>query len=73
LRRVRIGWRGSAASGWLRRGVLSYCKARALTRIATADNESYLLSIAEVGTVSHVEKTVRLYRRSEPRGGARFT
>ena len=47
----------------MRRGVLSYCKVRALTRIATADNEEMLLSIAEAGTVSHVEKLVRLYRR----------
>jgi hypothetical protein len=49
----------------MRRGVLSYCKVRALTRIATAENEDYLLSIAEAGTVSHVERTVRLFRRSE--------
>jgi hypothetical protein len=49
----------------MRRGVLSYCKVRALTRIATAENEDYLLSIAEAGTVSHVEKTVRLYRSTE--------
>jgi hypothetical protein len=49
----------------MRRGVLSYCKIRALTRIATAENEDYLLSIAEAGTVSHVEKTVRLYRSTE--------
>jgi len=40
----------------MRRGVLSYCKIRALTRMATAENEDYLSSIAEVGTVSHVEK-----------------
>ncbi|HKU39586.1 MAG TPA: DUF222 domain-containing protein, partial [Polyangiales bacterium] len=49
----------------MRRGVLSYCKVRALTRIATAENEAMLLSIAEAGTVSHVEKVVRLYRRAE--------
>ncbi len=47
----------------MRRGVISYCKVRALTRIATPDNEALLLRIAEDGTVSHVEKTVRLYRR----------
>ena len=51
----------------MRRGVLSYCKVRALTRIATAENEGMLLSIAEAGTVSHVEKVVRLYRRAERR------
>src|SRR5262245_52348112 len=49
----------------MRRGVLSYCKVRAITRIATAENEGMLLSIAEAGTVSHVEKVVRLYRRAE--------
>jgi hypothetical protein len=49
----------------MRKGVLSYCKVRALTRVATTENEDYLLYIAETGTVSHVEKTVRLYRRTE--------
>jgi hypothetical protein len=49
----------------MRCGVLSYCKVRALTRVATRENEDYLLYIAEMGTVSHVEKTVRLYRKSE--------
>jgi hypothetical protein len=47
----------------MRRGVLSYCKVRALTRVATPENEAVLLSIAEQGTVSHVEKLVRVYRR----------
>ncbi len=47
----------------MRRGVISYCKVRAMTRIATPENEALLLAIAEDGTVSHVEKTVRLYRR----------
>jgi hypothetical protein len=49
----------------MRRGILSYCKIRALTRIATPENEDYLLQIAETGTVSHVEKLVRLYRKTE--------
>src|SRR5262245_3641299 len=49
----------------MRLGKLSYCKARAITRVATPANESLLLSIAENGTVSHVEKTVRLYQRGE--------
>jgi hypothetical protein len=47
----------------MRRGVISYCKVRALTRVATPANESVLLSIAEQGTVNHVEKLVRVYRR----------
>ena len=49
----------------MRRGVLSYCKVRAITRIATAESEELLLQVAEAGTVSHVEKVVRLYRRAE--------
>lgn len=49
----------------MRRGTLSYCKARAITRVATPQNEEYLLYIAESGTVSHVEKLVLLYRRSQ--------
>ena len=47
----------------MRRGVLSYCKVRALTRAATAETEARWLAIAEAGTVSHVEKTLRLVRR----------
>jgi hypothetical protein len=49
----------------MRRGVLSYCKVRALTRIATADNEELLVQIGETGTMSHVEKMVRLYRKTD--------
>ncbi|HKP60824.1 MAG TPA: DUF222 domain-containing protein [Polyangiales bacterium] len=49
----------------MRRGVLSYCKVRALTRIATPENEGSLLSIAEKGSVSHVERVVRLYRGAQ--------
>jgi hypothetical protein len=49
----------------MRYGRLSYCKVRALTRIATAENEDYLVQIGETGTVSHVEKMVRLYRKTD--------
>jgi hypothetical protein len=49
----------------MRRGVLSYCKLRALTRIATPENEDFLLELAETATVSHLEKVVRLYRRTD--------
>src|SRR5215510_8069785 len=31
----------------MRRGTLSYCKVRALTRVATVDNEGTLLAVAE--------------------------
>jgi hypothetical protein len=49
----------------LRRGELSYSKVRALTRIATPDNEQDLLDIARAGTAAHVEKVVRAYRGVE--------
>jgi hypothetical protein len=44
-----------------RRGVVSYSKVRAMTRIATPDNEDTLLNVAEHGTAAHVEKLVRKY------------
>jgi hypothetical protein len=46
-------------------GRLSYSKVRAITRIATAQNEQDLLYIAENGTAEHLEKTVRLYRQAK--------
>ena len=46
-------------------GQLSYSKAREITRVGNADNESYLLSIAQHGTASHVENLVRAYRRCQ--------
>ncbi len=48
----------------LAEGRLSYAKARALTRVADATNEDYLLGIALCGTASHVEQVVRGYRRA---------
>ncbi len=47
----------------MRSGKLSYSKVRAITRIATPDNESELLLLAMDGTTSHVERIVRAYRR----------
>ncbi len=44
-------------------GELSYSKVRALTRVATPDNEAELLCFAHHGTTSHVEHLVRLWRR----------
>ena len=49
----------------LAKGELGYSKARALTRIATAENEADLLNIGLHGTAQHVEKFVRLYRRAK--------
>lgn len=43
-------------------GALSYSKVRAMTRVATADNEGYLLMIAEHGTASHMDKLVRQFQ-----------
>jgi len=44
-------------------GRVSYSKVRAMTRVATPDNEDLLLDVARYGTASHVEKLVRYYRR----------
>ena len=48
----------------LSKGELGYSKARALTRVATADNEANLLEIGRHGTAAHVEKFARLYRQA---------
>jgi hypothetical protein len=45
------------------RGEISYSKVRAMTRVADADSEDYLLMIAEYGTAHHVEQLVAKYRR----------
>ena len=44
-------------------GQLSYSKVRAVTRIATRDNEPDLLALARSAPASHVERVVREYRR----------
>jgi hypothetical protein len=46
-------------------GALSYSKVRAITRIATEDNEDYLLQIAKHGTAHHVEQLVRKFRHAK--------
>lgn len=46
-------------------GQISYSKARALTRIALPETEEDLLNVALHGTAAHVEKLLRLYRRTE--------
>ena len=50
-------------SAAFRDGRVSYSKVRAMTRVATAENEDYLLMIARLGTASHTEQLVRGYRR----------
>ena len=49
----------------LAKGELGYSKVRALTRIATPENEDDLLNIGLHGTAQHVEKFVRLHRRAK--------
>ncbi|MDX1481871.1 MAG: DUF222 domain-containing protein [Woeseiaceae bacterium] len=47
------------------KGRLSYSKVRAMTRVATPQNEDNLLSVATYGTAHHVEKLVSLTRRAQ--------
>jgi hypothetical protein len=50
-------------SAAMERGELSYSKVRAITRVADASTEEFLLSIALHGTAHHVEKLVSSFRR----------
>ena len=50
-------------SATMQRGAISYAKVRALTRIATPDNEAALLDFAQAGTAAHVERLVGAWRR----------
>ena len=52
-------------SSAFRLGQISYSKVRAMTRVADADNEDYLLMIARHGTATHMERLVRQFRRVE--------
>ena len=49
--------------GALQRGEISYAKVRALTRVATPDNEERLLRLAYHATASQVERVARAWRR----------
>lgn len=44
-------------------GRISYSKARAITRVAHAENEELLVEVAENGTASHVERLVSWHRK----------
>ena len=46
----------------MRRGRISYSKVRAVTRVATPDNEDNLLYVCEAGTAAHVERIARAWR-----------
>lgn len=52
----RISWA-------MQHGQLSYAKVRALTRVATPDNETALLGVALNGTAAQAERLVRAWRR----------
>jgi hypothetical protein len=54
----------------LARGALSYSKARALTRVATRENEAELLAFAMKTTVTRVEERVRQMRNVLPESTA---
>jgi hypothetical protein len=60
-------------SGAMERGELSFAKVRALTRIATSDNERQLLDVALAGTAAHVEQIVRAWRRVDRIEAAQMT
>ena len=50
-------------SSAMARGEVSFSKMRALTRVATPENEAELLIFAKAGTAAHVERVVRGWRR----------
>ena len=47
-----------------RGGEISYSKVRAMTRVATPENEDELMNVAWYGTAAHVEKLSRYYRQA---------
>ncbi len=50
-------------SAAMQRGAISYAKVRAITRVATHENEASLVDLALAGTAAHVERFVRAWRR----------
>jgi len=46
-----------------RKGALSFAQVRAMTRVATPENEATVLMWAQHSTASHMEKLARLYKR----------
>lgn len=47
----------------LRKGEVSYSKVRAMSRVATAENEEALLEMARCSTAAQLERICRLYRQ----------
>ena len=41
----------------------AFSKVRAMTRVATPENEDYLMMIARHGTATHVERLVKQFRK----------
>ena len=60
-----------AVSARMQRGQLSYAKVRALTRVATPENEQSLVEFALAGTAAQVERFVRACRRVDRVAAAR--
>ena len=58
-------------SATMERGAISYAKVRALTRIATPENEAALLDFAQAGTAAHVERLAGAWRRVDRVAAAR--
>ena len=50
-------------SAAMRRGAISFSKARAITRVATPETEERLLGFARCATAAHVERLVRAWRQ----------
>ena len=57
-------------SATMQRGAISYAKVRALTRVATPENEAALLDFAQAGTAAQVERLVRAWRRVDAAAAA---
>ena len=53
------------------KGEISYSKVRAMTRVATAANESVLVHVARHGTAAHVEKLARKFKWTQRRDAAK--
>jgi hypothetical protein len=54
-------------------GAVSYSKVRAVTRVATPENEARLVDVARCGTAAHVERLMRAWRRVDRAEAGRQT
>jgi hypothetical protein len=59
--------------GAMQRGALSYAKVRAITRVATPENEMKLLDAAHCATAAQVERLVRAWRHVDRIAAAQET